>query len=243
MLPIFCAKTDSQKIAFFVFIALIITFFPGDGAGVGKGRTIAGIIVHNYELGRKRHVWFSVSTDLRFDAARDLEDVGGNSYCPIHHLSRYKYGSIRKQDPSSSKGIMFATYASLVGKSKAGESRLNQLIEWFGKDYDGCIIFDECHRAKNLCPKVGTASSMIGKAVLDLQRALPEARIVYASATGATEPRNMAYMERLGIWGEGTVFHEFGDFLEVVNQRGIGAMELVAMDLKVCCFLFRNHAD
>uniref|UniRef100_A0A914Y3P1 Uncharacterized protein n=1 Tax=Panagrolaimus superbus TaxID=310955 RepID=A0A914Y3P1_9BILA len=208
-------------------------FLIGDGAGVGKGRTIAGIIVHNYELKRKRSIWLSVSSDLRFDTQRDVEDVAGKDYCPIHHLSKFKYGNIRAQQKSTSKGIMFATYASLVGKSKAGESRLQQLIEWFGENYDGCIIFDECHRAKNLCPKSGTTgSSMIGKCVVDLQRALPNARIVYASATGATEPRNMAYMERLGLWGAGTVFHDFGAFLDIVNRRGMGAMELVAMDMK-----------
>lgn len=32
-------------------------FLIGDGAGVGKGRTIAGIIYENYLLGRKRAVW------------------------------------------------------------------------------------------------------------------------------------------------------------------------------------------
>lgn len=30
---------------------------PGDGAGVGKGRTLAGIIYENYLLGRKRALW------------------------------------------------------------------------------------------------------------------------------------------------------------------------------------------
>lgn len=29
----------------------------GDGAGVGKGRTIAGIIYENYLHGRKRSLW------------------------------------------------------------------------------------------------------------------------------------------------------------------------------------------
>jgi hypothetical protein len=36
-----------------------------------------------------------------------------------------------------------------------------------------------------------------------LQRALPGARVVYCSATGASEPRNLGYMERLGLWGAG----------------------------------------
>jgi hypothetical protein len=70
--------------------------------------------------------------------------------------------------------------------------------------------------------------------VLDIQRLLPNARVVYASATGATEPRNMAYMTRLGLWGSERPFPEFKDFITAVEKRGIGAMEIVAMDMKVC---------
>ena len=32
-------------------------FLVGDGAGVGKGRTIAGCIYENYLQGRKRSLW------------------------------------------------------------------------------------------------------------------------------------------------------------------------------------------
>lgn len=41
-------------------------------------------------------------------------------------------------------------------------------------------MFDECHKAKN------ASSTKMGKAVLDLQSKLPQARVVYASATGGT---------------------------------------------------------
>lgn len=65
---------------------------------------------------------------------------------------------------------------------------------------------------------------------------------MYASATGASEPRNMAYMVRLGMWGEGTPFNEFADFISAVEKRGVGAMEIVAMDMKLrgkaCIFNF-----
>ena len=54
---------------------------------------------------------------------------------------------------------------------------------------------------------------------MELQKKLPKARIVYASATGATEPRHMAYMVRLGIWGEGSPFRDFSDFLAAVEKR------------------------
>lgn len=32
-------------------------FLIGDGAGVGKGRTVAGIILENYLRGRKKSLW------------------------------------------------------------------------------------------------------------------------------------------------------------------------------------------
>lgn len=58
-----------------------------------------------------------------------------------------------------------------------------------------------------------------GQTVLELQNRLPNARIVYASATGASEPKNMAYMTRLGLWGAGTPFPEFNDFIQAVEKR------------------------
>lgn len=51
-------------------------FFLGDGAGVGKGRQIAAMIKEEHARGGKRTLWLSVSNDLRFDAERDLADVG-----------------------------------------------------------------------------------------------------------------------------------------------------------------------
>jgi hypothetical protein len=56
-------------------------FFLGDGAGVGKGRQISGIILDNFARGRTKNVWFSTSTDLAKDAERDLRDLG--CYVPI----------------------------------------------------------------------------------------------------------------------------------------------------------------
>ena len=67
-------------------------------------------------------------------------------------------------------------------------------------------MFDECHRAKNLCPTGSSKPTKTGICVNELQKKVPKARIIYASATGASEPRNMAYMTRLGLWGKGTTF-------------------------------------
>ena len=43
-------------------------FFLGDGAGMGKGRQLAGLILENWLAGRKRHIWVSTSRDLWIDA-------------------------------------------------------------------------------------------------------------------------------------------------------------------------------
>ncbi|XP_028299766.1 strawberry notch homolog 2b isoform X4 [Gouania willdenowi] len=199
-------------------------FLIGDGAGVGKGRTVAGIILENYLKGRKKSLWFSISNDLKFDAERDLKDIEALTI-PVHALNKIKYG-----DTATSEGVLFATYSALIGESQAGgqhRTRIKQILDWCKPDFDGVIIFDECHKAKN------ATSTKMGKAVLDLQNKLPRARVVYASATGASEPKNMIYMSRLGIWGEGTPFRAFDDFLHAIEKRGVGAMEIVAMDMKV----------
>lgn len=92
-------------------------------------------------------------------------------------------------------------------------------MQWFGEDFDGVIIFDECHKAKHLVTTNAKNGSQTGKAVEELQNKLPNARVVYASATGASEPRNMAYMVRLGLWGDGTPYTNFGQFLTAVEKR------------------------
>ncbi|XP_041348616.1 protein strawberry notch homolog 1-like [Gigantopelta aegis] len=211
-------------------------FLIGDGAGVGKGRTIAGIIYENYLQGRKRAIWLSVSTDLKVDSERDLRDIGA-SKIDVHALNKFKYAKISsKENGSVKKGVIFSTYSSLIGESQSGgkyKTRLKQLLKWCGKDFDGCIVFDECHKAKNLCPVGSSKPTKTGQTVLELQNRLPKARVIYASATGASEPKNMAYMTRLGLWGLGTPFKEFNDFIQAVERRGVGAMELVAMDMKL----------
>ncbi|PIN20889.1 hypothetical protein CDL12_06408 [Handroanthus impetiginosus] len=42
----------------------------------------------------------------------------------------------------------------------------------------------------------------------------------------------MGYMVRLGLWGAGTSFADFREFLVAMDKGGVGALELVAMDMK-----------
>ena len=138
----------------------------------------------------------------------------------------------------------------------------------------GCVLFDECHKAKNLVMQGSKQGTLTGKAVLELQELLPHGRVVYCSATGASSVKNMAYMVRalpqpptashslhgpstafhslpqpskashrlkgarraeqvrLGLWGPQTAFERFGDFATAIEKSGVGAMELVALDMK-----------
>lgn len=63
-------------------------FFIGDGAGVGKGRQIAGCIVDSYARGRRKAAWITTSTDLYHDAVRDLRDLG--AHIPVIQVSSLK---------------------------------------------------------------------------------------------------------------------------------------------------------
>ena len=207
-------------------------YLIGDGAGVGKGRTIAGIILENWNCGRKKSVWVSASQDLFQDAKRDLTDIGAK-FIKIRALTSYTY-----KQAIAGEGVVFCTFAALrTSTKKAGrfKSRLEQLVEWMkrGGKFEGALVFDECHKAKNLVPAKGGKPSVTGLAVKNLQETNPMARVVYASATGASEPKNMAYMDRLGMWGQGTNFTGFKDFTSALEKRGTGGLEQVALDLKL----------
>ncbi|CAJ2657095.1 unnamed protein product [Trifolium pratense] len=206
-------------------------FFIGDGAGVGKGRTIAGLIWENWHHGRRKALWISVGSDLKFDARRDLDDAGATCI-EVHALNKLPYSKLDSKSVGIKEGVVFLTYNSLIASSEKGRSRLQQLVQWCGPGFDGLVIFDECHKAKNLVPEAGSQPTRTGEAVLEIQDKLPEARVVYCSATGASEPRNMGYMVRLGLWGDGTSFSDFREFLGALDRGGVGALELVAMDMK-----------
>jgi hypothetical protein len=210
--------------------------------GVGKGREIAGIILDNYRQGRKKAVWVSETGKLINDAQRDGEGVGLPKGL-IFDLSKHKLGT----ELTSDKGVLFTTYSTLGSnmevdrgggiQAKQGKaSRLSQLVQWLGADFDGVIVFDEAHNMQNSTTQKGKRGikkpSARGLAGVELQRLLPKARIVYVSATGATSVENLGFAARLGLWGEGTPFGNREQFISEINAAGLAAMELVARDLK-----------
>lgn len=187
----------------------------------------------------------SISTSLLLDAQRDLADLGRPDIA-VHALHKLPYGEL---PPEIDDGVMFCTYQSLIAKNKQAESRLDQLVQWAAamsdddpEIFDGCLVFDEAHRAKNLVPQKGpdvggggggARGSKTAEAVLAIQRLLPHARVLYVSATAAAETKDLGYMVRLGLWGKGCPFPDFSQFAHGIQRAGVGAMELVAMDMKV----------
>lgn len=79
---------------------------------------------------------------------------------------------------------------------------------------------------------------------MQLQRRLPKARVVYCSATGVSDVAHLAYAERLGLWdttrnhsgnhknNSTHNFANFGEFQKSLEQRGLGSLELLALELK-----------
>lgn len=202
-------------------------YFIGDGTGVGKGLQLASIILDNFNQGRKKAVWVSEKESLIEDAQRDWADLEQDK------KDVFSFKKFKNKDINASEGICFATYDTLGSRKQDG---IDRLTNWLGEDFDGVIVLDEAHNMKNAVriKKARGSSEPTQKAIwgLKLQEAFPKARIVYATATGASSIENFAYLERLGLWGPGTSFANFNDFYTKVSAGGLAAMELVARDMK-----------
>ncbi|MGR9363621.1 strawberry notch-like NTP hydrolase domain-containing protein (plasmid) [Rhizobium leguminosarum] len=221
-------------------------WFLGDGTGAGKGRQVAGIILDNWLKGRRRHVWISKSDKLIEDAQRDWSALGQEKLL-VTPLSRFRQGKPIKLE----EGIIFTTFATLRTDEREGKrSRVEQIVDWLGQEegtgeaatgsarsFNGVIIFDEGHAMANAAggktERGDKAASQQGRAGLRLQRALPDARVVYVSATGASEVESLAYAERLGLWGSSDFpFPTRSEFIAAIEDGGVAAMEVLARDLK-----------
>lgn len=208
-------------------------FFLGDGTGAGKGRQAASVVLDNWLQGRRRALWISKSELLVQDARRDWTALGGHDSQVIPQ-SRFKLGD----KIGLKEGILFTTYATARTSAREGkESRLDQIIGYLGRDFDGVIILDEGHALANAAGEKGARGakgpSEQGIMGLRLQNALPLARVVYVSATGATVVSNLGYATRLGLWGGASFpFPTRASFVAAMEAGGVAAMEVLARDLK-----------
>ena len=205
-------------------------YFLGDGTGAGKGRQVAGIVLDQWLRGIGRHIWLSKNETLLEDARRDWCALGGLPL-DIQPLSQWKLGAPITMD----RGILFVTYPTLRS-GRADATRLRQILDWAAAKFEGVIAFDEAHAMANAAGGEGSRGKLKGSeqgiAGIRLQNLLPRARILYASATGACDVNNLAYAQRLGLWGPDTAFADRTAFVTAIRDGGIAAMELVARDLK-----------
>lgn len=63
----------------------------------------------------------------------------------VPYPTQFKYAKINSTENGHvRKGVIFATYSSLIGESQNRSkyrTRLKQILHWFGKDFDGVVSF------------------------------------------------------------------------------------------------------
>lgn len=207
-------------------------FLLGDGTGVGKTRT-AGAVIFSYVLSHVLRyerappcLWVSANMDLMPAAQRELAEIGAGRLICVG-AKEFLQPPARGAPPPH---VVFATYAFL-GRNTAA------VLQRLPADYDGVVVLDECHMAKNMAAgnrqwSTAGKTTSAAAAVHALQERCPRARIVYVTATAATEPRHFCNMSRLGLWGDGTAFATPQAFVEQMERHGLGSMEMVALHMK-----------
>src|SRR3546814_793618 len=197
--------------------------FLADGTGAGKTNELLGTILDNVlhcraknilVLAKRRHrhgfleAWAKMVRDRR-DFVFQWELKPGQA--------------IRKQN-----AIVVTTYSTLRDYDGPTETypRVEQIFNWAGPDFQGIMAFDESQEMRNAAGQEGVSGksevSKQGLAGVELQNVLQDARVIYASATGATDVHNLAYATRLGMWGAETCFDDRLDFIRTFEQGEIG---------------------
>ena len=234
-------------------------FLLGDAMGVGKGRASAAIVLdalyRAIQAGDARHpgqgraVWFSSSYACFGSAQRDFSDIlrcltnprdplfdeEKNSAIefPLYSLKDQTSKTLEKN--CNGHSCIFSTYNLLTRPN-----RFKDLVKYASEGHETeksqpLFILDECHRASN-CDK--TEGSKCAQRIMELQHLFPNSRIVYVSGTPTSQyPGRWQLFERLGLWGAGTCYSNFQDFLDTIfksknSYTHSGLKEMLAMQLK-----------
>ena len=213
----------------------------GDGTGCGKGRQVAAIILDNRLRGRKRALWLSQSDKLLEDARRDWTALGGleSDVIPLGNFRQGMEIPARCGHPVRDlrdAALALPARAALAPRPdrgmaggvarRGGPPRLRRSRGVRRGSRDGERGGLEVRARRDQAVPAGTRRAA-------LQNALPDARIAYVSATGATTVPGLAYAGRLGLWAAGeTPFEKRVEFVSAMEAGGVAAMEVVARDLK-----------
>lgn len=213
-----------------------VGIYLADGTGAGKTNEMLGVVLDNLLRGRRKAILVLAK---RRHLPGFVEAWAGMGRDRRDFICQWDYKV--DQDIRATRGILVTTYSQLRDLDEESPTprflRVEQIQRWAGDDFEGPLLFDEAQEMRNAAgeeDKSGKSSdnSVQGLAGIALQDSLPEARVVYGSATGATDVHNMAYATRLGLWGWGTCFATRASFISTFEQGGIADLEQVTLSLK-----------
>ena len=201
-------------------------FLLCDGAGTGKGRTLATLFGRRWlggETRATRGLWISVSPDLLWDARRDAVAVGLDAALvqPLEH-----------PDELPAEGVVFTSYARLrkdaVRDALTGWLRTDPAA--VGRTATPLIAWDESHALRNT--QSGQNTSQQGRGALVLSRAVPGACVIYAGATAIEDARSLGYLERMQVWDrEARRRHDAEGLVKSLKRTGLAGLEMIAREL------------
>lgn len=205
-------------------------FIIGDGTGVGKTNEIMGVIMDQWMRGVRRHI-IVVERAKHVPHIQEAWGMIGGSPRDIF----FQGDTSATEAVPDRDGVIVTTYALL-----RNDDRYASLVEWANgrKEMTGILAFDEAHNMRNAVEDkhhegAGLRNqSQQGLSGVRLQGDLPEAGVLYASATMATDVYNLGYAPRLGLWGENAPFNTASDFIAEMHELDEGALEQVCIDLK-----------
>lgn len=205
-------------------------FIIGDGTGVGKTNEICGIIMDQWMRSIRRHI-------IVVERAKHVKHIQ-EAWAMIGGAERdiFFQGSGATGDPLPDRDAVLVTTYALIRNDR----RYDALLDWANgrKEMDGILAFDEAHNMRNAVEDMHDEGSgkrnqsQQGVRGVELQDALPEAGVIYASATMATDVYNLGYAPRLGLWGQDAPFSSATSFIGEMHELDEAALEQICIDLK-----------
>ena len=164
----------------------------------------------------------------------------------------------KKNEYAGDNATLFATYGTLSAVEKEGTGRRKpgdmetgeiftknlialdkQLVGDGGSplDYDGVILVDEFHKAKNVAGKRSemfgqSEASGIGLMLATLSSRYPNARFVYMSATPFSEPDNLMAAARSLPVGDGEMYGNALDLVNDLRRYGMPLVEWISQGMR-----------
>lgn len=193
------------------------SFLLGDATGVGKGRTIAGLIAEvNRAQPHARVAWVTATMQLFPDA-------------------KSEYAAVDSATGKFEDVVHFTSYTALTSTPRA-----NALADWllgvegpaaaFGDgDAMAVLVLDECHALRN----GRSIAAQVVEHAIETVKTRRSLKILYSSATACSTPKHIGYLGRLGLFGtRETPFADLAELSKALRAHGPSLMELMAIDLR-----------